>query len=185
MIILTTSHRPTRRVRSLCNDLASTIPSLVRVNRGKMGLIDVAEKSIHAGSGKFIVVDRWKGCPGRIRLYKVNDGEIREEAPRIYVSGVKLRREFKTPFGKRREKVNSLFLNMSGTLDSEREKFRLKLSEFLEVPALKIGGETLNYQAYMHIGVGEDCWAYISFFLLPGRMEIGPRIKISHVVWDV
>ncbi|MEM2026459.1 MAG: hypothetical protein QXW55_03295 [Candidatus Bathyarchaeia archaeon] len=185
MIILTTSHRPTRRVRSLCKDLASSIPGLIRVNRGKMGLIEVAERAVSVGSEKFIVIDRWKGCPGRIRFYRVVDGEIREEPPRIYISGVKLRREFKTFHGGRREKINSLFMNVSEPLDQEREIFRSKLSEILEVPMLKIGGETLNYQAYMHVGSGENCWAYISFFLLPGRVEVGPRIKISHVVWDV
>ncbi|MEM3816162.1 MAG: Brix domain containing protein, partial [Candidatus Bathyarchaeia archaeon] len=84
MIILTTSHRPTRRVRSLCKDLASSIPGLIRVNRGKMGLIEVAERAVSVGSEKFIVIDRWKGCPGRIRFYRVVDGEIREEPPRIY-----------------------------------------------------------------------------------------------------
>ncbi|MEM1506695.1 MAG: hypothetical protein QXU02_00235 [Candidatus Bathyarchaeia archaeon] len=185
MIILTTSHRPTRRIRSLCNDLAYSIPGLIRVNRGKMGLIDVAERTVSAGSEKFIVIDRWKGCPGRIRFYRVIDGEIREEPPRIYISGVKLRREFKTSYSRRGEKINSLFLDVSETLDQERNLFRSRLSEILEVPMLKIGGETLNYQAYMHVGAGEDSWAYISFCLLPGKVEIGPRIKISHVVWDV
>ncbi|MCX8171425.1 MAG: hypothetical protein N3E47_05580 [Candidatus Bathyarchaeota archaeon] len=185
MIILTTSHRPTRRVRSLCNDLASSIPGLIKVNRGKMGLIDVAEKTICAGSEKFIIVDRWKGCPGRIRFYKIFDREIREEPPRIYISGVKLRREFKTPCYGIREKINSLFLNASKPLNRERELFRSKLSEILEVPMLKMEGESLNYQAYMHVDAGEDCWAYISFFLLPGKVEVGPRIKVSHAVWDL
>ena len=50
MILLTTSHRPTRRIRSLCNDLTRSIPNSIRVNRGKMNFFDVAAKAIELGT---------------------------------------------------------------------------------------------------------------------------------------
>jgi U3 small nucleolar ribonucleoprotein protein IMP4 len=183
MILLTTSHRPTRRVRSLCNDLNRSIPGLIRVNRGKMSLLDVAERAAQFNAEKFIIVDRWKGGPGRIRLFKITDEGFREEPPRLYISGVKLRREFKASILEKN--FNALFIEMHENANPDIEKLKLNLSEFLEVPILKLGSETLNYEAYMRITSGEDCWAYISFFLLPGKIEVGPRIKISHVVWDV
>ncbi|MEM2320936.1 MAG: hypothetical protein QXS79_03520 [Candidatus Bathyarchaeia archaeon] len=185
MILITTSHRPTRRIRSLCNDLACSIPGLVRVNRGKMNFIEVAEKAVQINSDRFIVVDRWKGGPGRIRLFKITDEEIMESPPRIYISGVKLRREFNIPREWVNEKINLLLLKEDMEEDLKIMEFKSAFSDFLQIPMLKEGAEVLGYEAYMSISAGRDCWATISFFHIPSGVEIGPRIKISHIVWDV
>jgi len=186
MILLTTSHRPTRRIRSLCNDLTRSIPNSVRVNRGKMNFFDVAAKAIELGTNKFVVVDRWKGGPGRIRFFKVMDEEIKEIVPRLYVSGVKLRREFGVSREEVRRVFRKVFLDVDEMGDEEIGKLASKLSEFFELPALKKSeARTLKYEAYLRIAKGEDCWAYLSFHILPSNMEVGPRIKISHVVWQV
>ncbi|MEM2272988.1 MAG: hypothetical protein QXX56_02080 [Candidatus Bathyarchaeia archaeon] len=185
MVLITTSHRPTRRVRSLCNDLARSIPGLTRVNRGKMNLIEVAEKAIQMNSDRFIIVDRWKGGPGRIRLFKISDEGVKENPPRLYISGIRLRREFDIPREWIKEKINLLFLEGSKEENLEIEEFKLAISNFFGIPVLKEGAETLGYEAYINIVAGEDCWAIMSFFRLPGKTEIGPRIKISHIVWDI
>lgn len=182
MILITTSHRPTRRIRSLCNDLARSIPGLVKVNRGKMNFIEVAEKAVQMNSDRFIVVDRWKGGPGRIRLFKITDEGIRENPPCIYIFGVKLRREFNIPREWINEKINLLFLREDMEEDLGVMEFRSALSDFLQIPILKEGAEVLGYEAYMSVSAGRDCWATISFFRMPSGVEIGPRIKISHVV---
>lgn len=185
MILITTSHRPTRRIRSLCNDLANSIPKLIRVNRGKMSLVEVAEKAAQMGSDRFIIVDRWKGSPGRIRLFRITDEGFEESPPRLYISGVKLRREFNIPREWVKDKISLLFLEEVGEENLEIMEFKSALSNFIQVPILKRSAETLGYEAYMRISTGEDCWAIISFFRLPSGTEIGPRIKISHVVWDI
>lgn len=185
MILLTTSHRPTRRIRSFCNDLARSIPRLIRINRGKMSLLEVAERSLQIGAEKFIVVDRWKGGPGRIRLFKVSNGDFNEEPPRLYISGVKMRRECRVPREIIGKTINSLFIDITGDVNQEVNRFRLSIAEFLGLPAIKSLDEMLNYEACMRISSGEDCWAFISFYLPSSNVEIGPRIKISHVVWDV
>lgn len=185
MILITTSHRPTRRVRSLCNDLARSVPGLLRVNRGKMNLYEVAERALEMGSDRFIVVDRWKGGPGRIRLFKIIDEEVKEVPPRLYVSGVKLRREFNIPREWVREKINLLYLEDSREENLEIIEFRSVLANFLQIKALGDRAETMGYEACMSITAGGDSWAVISFFRMPGRVEIGPRIKISHAVWSV
>ncbi|MEM1586868.1 MAG: hypothetical protein QXX99_05335 [Candidatus Bathyarchaeia archaeon] len=185
MILITTSHRPTRRIRSLCNDLAYSIPGLIRVNRGKMSLIEVAEKTVQMGSDKFIVVDRWKGGPGRIRFFRITDDGFTETPPRIYISGVKLRREFNIPREWVKRKINLLFLETGEEKSLDEVEFRSSIADFFGTPMLKGGAETLGYEAYMNVAAGEDCWAVISFFCLPSKTEIGPRIKISHILWDI
>jgi len=150
-----------------------------------MSFLEVAEKTVQLEAEKFIIVDRWKGGPGRIRLFKVIDGSFREFPPRLYISGVKLRREFKVPRSMVKESFSSLFLEVAEMADLDLERFRTKLSEFLEVPAFKLEDKPPYYRAYMRIAEGVDCWAYISFFTLPKKVEVGPRIKISHIVWNV
>lgn len=185
MILLTTSHRPTRRVRSLCNDLSRSIPGLVRVNRGKMSILDVAEKTLEMGSEKFIIMDRWKGGPGRMRFFTVSSEVFREIPPRLYISGVKLRREFDVPRERVKERINLLFLDVGKKADPEVEKLRLSISEIFGLPTFRDAAEAMGYEACMRIDSGKDCWAYLSFFLMPSGVEVGPRIKISHAVWNL
>lgn len=185
MILLTTSHRPTRRIRSLCNDLTCSIPNSIRINRGKMNFFNIAARAMELGTNKFVLIDRWKGGPGRIRFFKVINGEIRENAPRLYVSGVKLRREFKIFRREKRKMFNKVFLDIDEVENEEIGKLASILSEFFEIPILKKSEEALKYEAYLHIAKGEDCRAHLSFYILPSNMEVGPHIKISHVVWQI
>ena len=74
MILLTTSRRPTGRIRTFCRDLSNSIPDVVRVNRGKMSLDGVAEKAIEVEADHIIVVDRWHGGPGKINLFQLSTG---------------------------------------------------------------------------------------------------------------
>lgn len=185
MILLTTSHRPTRRVRSLCNDLACSIPGLVRVNRGKTSFFDLAEKAVQMKIEKIVVIDRWKGGPGRIRLLRIIDGKMRECAPRLYISGIKLKREFTASKEISRKLVKCVFLDLGEISNVEVERLASSLSEFFEVPTFKVEEAPSNYDAYLRFTSGEDCLACISFHALPSNAEIGPRIKISHVAWQV
>ncbi|MEM4521422.1 MAG: hypothetical protein QXF23_06855, partial [Candidatus Bathyarchaeia archaeon] len=75
-----------------------------------MSLIEVAEKAAQMGSDRFIIVDRWKGGPGRIRLFRITDEGFEESPPRLYRSGVKLRREFNIPREWVKDKISLLFL---------------------------------------------------------------------------
>lgn len=185
MILLTTSHRPTRRVRSLCNDLARSIPGLVKINRGKMSLFDLAEKAVQMNIGKIIVVDRWKGGPGRIRFFRIIDGKIGEKSPRLYVSGVRLRRELGASEKNDQKIIRRIFLDSTEIGGSEVEKLASSLSEFFEIPILKIEETPSIYDVYLRFTRCEDCLTCISFYTLPSNAEIGPRIKISHVAWHV
>ncbi len=186
MILLTTSHRPTRRVRSLCNDLARSIPGLVKINRGKTSFFDLAEKAVQMKIEKIIVVDRWKGSPGRIRFFRVVDGKMSEKAPRLYVSGVRLRREFGASKENNQKKlIKYMFLDSTEIRGSEVEKLASSLSEFFEIPIFKAEEAPSIYDVYLRFTSSEDCLACISFYTLPSNAEIGPRIKISHVAWQV
>jgi U3 small nucleolar ribonucleoprotein protein IMP4 len=95
-ILITTSHRPSRRVRSFINDLKLAIPNTVKVNRGKMGLHDVMTTALENRCDRIIIVSRWKGNPGKMCFYKLSSSNTYIQVdPIIYISSVKLTREIK------------------------------------------------------------------------------------------
>lgn len=178
--MLTTSRRPTRRIRTFLHDLASVIPGTTRINRGKLSLEGLAEEAAGRGIEKVMVIDRWKGGPGRIRFFKVSGSELTEVNPRIYVRGIKLQREFGM---KRRPKVRSLSLREPKEGEPKVRRLLTALSEFLEAPIVETD-KPEGYDAEMRLTLDDLGYIRISFFLHPKMVEVGPQITVSHLVWS-
>ncbi len=180
MILITTSRRPTRMIRTLCRDLANTIPSLKRVNRGKMSSYDVSEKAINIGADKVLIIDRWKGRPGRMRFFEVKEG-LSQVPPQIYIRGVKFRRDFKA----KRTSSRSVYMeNPKNGIDVQRlgEMF----SRFFELPIIESERTDDSHRfTVMRLSMDSDNMIRVSFYQMPENVEIGPRIRISHAVWEI
>jgi len=69
-VLVTTSHRPSQRVRSLAKELAAVLPGGVRVNRGKRSLQDLYYDARSVGASRVVVVTTRKGNPGLIMVYE-------------------------------------------------------------------------------------------------------------------
>ena len=182
MILLTTSRRPTRMVRTLCRDLANVIPSLKRVNRGKMSSHGVGEKAIDMGADKVLIIDRWKSRPGRMRFFKVKEG-LSQIPPQLYIRGVKLRREFKTK-GLRASSHRVFIEDLGKSLETQRlgEMF----SRFFELPMIQSNKiEEHGSFTVMRLSLDPNDIIRVSFYLMPKNIEVGPRIRISHAVWEI
>ncbi len=95
-ILVTTSHRPSQRVRSFAKDLASVLPEAVKVNRGKSSLRDLYYDAVGYGAERVVVIGVWKGNPGLLRVYSVS---LDVSSPGLHLiseirlAGVALRRE--------------------------------------------------------------------------------------------
>ncbi|KPV63148.1 MAG: putative Brix domain-containing ribosomal biogenesis protein [Candidatus Bathyarchaeota archaeon BA1] len=181
MILLTTSRRPTRRIRTLCHDLARSIPNVVRINRGKLSLDGLAEKALELDADRVIVVDRWRGGPGKIELFQTGSEGLIPLSPLIYVVGIRLQREFR---GVKTKPIRPLAITTPYTEPSEVLRFAEALSHFLNVPMLSLDSVLPKYSASMHISSDAPHRIQVTFVLLPQTIEIGPRITISHVVWE-
>ncbi len=180
MILLTTSRRPTRRIRTLCQDFARSIPNLVRINRGKLNLDGIAEKALELRADRVIVVDRWKGGPGKIKLFLIEQKGLTLVPPLMYVAGVRLRREFEA----KTKPLRSVAITTMPEKFPEAKKIAEHLSNFLNFPMSSINGAASKYQASMHVSLNNLGRTKITFMLLPQMIEIGPRITLSHVVWE-
>ena len=93
-ILITTSHKPSPRLRSFVKDLASVIPRTLKLNRGKKTLEDLLYDAIELIADRLIIVGEKKGNPGSIRVYLVDREEEKLRELAFYsIKGVKLSRE--------------------------------------------------------------------------------------------
>lgn len=116
-ILVTTSHRPSQRVRSFVKDLASVLPNAVRRNRGKATMRDLYYDAVSIGANRVVIVGGWKGNPGSLTVYKPSEPpeEGLELLARITLQGVRLSRE--TPGAQRAYGARSLGVYVEGSSD--------------------------------------------------------------------
>ena len=180
MILLTTSRRPSRRMRTFCNDLARVIPNTQRINRGKLSIDGVAEKALEINANKVILVCRWKGGPGKIELFRVGARGLIPFPPLIRIKGVRLQREFKL---RKIEPTRSLVIAVPPEETAENIKIAESLSNFLEVPMMSMDKVSSKNQIVMQVRSHPEGYSQITFLRFPQRVEVGPRITIRSVIW--
>ena len=187
MILITTSRRPTRRIRSLIKDLFRVIPGAVRVNRGKMNIRDVAMRALREGFCRAMIVGRYKGNPGRIRFLKVTPSGFEYIPPVVFLSGITLRREMtdkRAPQGR-----DMAIITFS---DEEEEVLRFARSlayafnrEMFVVDKLDdIGGiyEDQEYDVFLAVKADREGFA-LRFYYAPELEELGPRLRVGRVIY--
>jgi len=152
----------------------------VRINRGKLSLDGIAEKALELNADRVIVVDRWKGGPGKIELFRVEPAGLTHVPPLMNVAGIRLQREFETET----KTVRSLAVTTAPENPPEITKIAENLSNFLNFPMSSIDGAASRFQASVHVSYNASGRIQITFLLLPQMVEIGPRITISSVVWE-
>ncbi|MDH5450000.1 MAG: hypothetical protein OEX77_03715 [Candidatus Bathyarchaeota archaeon] len=177
-ILLTTSRRPTSRIRSFCHDFVGSLPNIVRINRGKLNLDGIIEKAFEIDADRAIIVDRWKGGSGKIHLFAIKETELNPANPLIYVKGLKLRREFKM----KTKLVKSFIITMSNT-SSRGRKIAESLAHFFDILIFPSKQAVHNYSASMRISTDASGRTTITFVLLPELTEIGPRLNLAKVMF--
>lgn len=181
MILLTTSRRPTGRIRSFCRDLVYSIPDVLRVNRGKLSLDGVAEKALELEADKVMVVDRWRDGFGQISLFSVSSTGLVPVAPILYLSNVCLRRELTNATKRFRSSVVTIAPKTSLNL----ERAALKISQFLGLPFMSLDEAVEQYRASLHFMLDSSKRVQATFMVLGRMVEIGPRITVSKLIWEV
>ena len=99
----------------------------------------------------------------------------------MYVAGIRLQREFEA----KTRHVRSLVVTTEPENPAETVRIADRLSDFFNLPRLSIDEATTKYQASMHISLNASRRTQITFMLLPQMVEIGPRITLSKLVWEV
>ena len=180
-MLLTTSRRPTGRIRAFCRDLANSISDVVRVNRGKMSMDGVAEKAIELEADRVVVVDRWRGGPGKINLFQLSSTGLKPVPPLMLIKKIRLRREFKE--GTRRAQSSAITLEP----EDSAELIRIGgcMSKYFGLPVLSLDEACKSHSASMHFSFDSSRHIQITFMLLSRMVEIGPRVTLSKLIWEV
>jgi len=181
VILLTTSRRPTRRIRTFCRELARSIPNIVRINRGKLSLDGIGEKALEFNADRVVIVDRWRGGPGKIELFQIGPEGLIPVSPLMYIRGIRLQREFEVTKAK---PIRSLTITTPLEKTSQVTKIAEFLSNFLNIPLSSMDEAVSEYSAAMHITLNASRHIQITFMLLPETVEMGPRVTLSRVVWE-
>lgn len=185
LILLTTSRRPTKDMRTFCKDLSYTFQNIVRTNRGKLSLEGIAEKALKLDAEKVMIIDRWKGGSGKMQLFRISEKGLDAVPPIIYLSGIKLRRDFggNMPRGRR---IKSIAITVSPKPLLEAKKFGNALSEFFSIPILS-PEEAVDkkYDAAIQISTDPSTNIIVTFKLIPELVEVGPQIRISRLIWEL
>jgi len=177
-ILLTTSRNPTSRIRTFCNELTRVIPGVVRVNRGKMSVDQVGEKTLELGADRVVIVDRWQGGPGKIEFFHIGASGLVRIPRSLYIAAIRLQREFAPTKSK---PFHSLVITHSVGNSLEIAD---SLSKFFNVPVISESEASPKYQVAMHISNDATRRIQITFMLLPQKVEIGPRITLRRVMWE-
>lgn len=88
-VLITSSRRPTPKVRTFLNDLSSVVPSSVRTNRGKASLSDLTRTMRLEEIERLIVVEKRRGNPGSLELYRRDGDDLLRECS-LSIEGVTL-----------------------------------------------------------------------------------------------
>jgi len=180
LILLTTSRRPTDLIRSLCRDFSNAIPDVVRINRGKMSLNDVAERAIEFNAKKVVLVERWKSGFGKISLFAVTSNGLTYFPPIMFLSKVLLRREF----NKSKRNYSSV-ITMAPEDSPKLERLAGCLSQFFNFSNLSLDEAAETHRASLHLSQVSLGPIQVTFMFLQQMIEIGPRVTFSKLVWEV
>ena len=67
----------------------------------------------------------------------------------------------------------------------ELERIAGHLSKFFGLPVLSLDEAAESYRASMHFSFDSSRHLQITFMLLQQMVEIGPRLTLSRLIWEV
>lgn len=180
IILITTSRRPTQRVRSFSKDLERVIPSARRVNRGKLSIDGVADRVSEVGGDRAIIVDRWKGGPGKIDLYRLRSGKLDLVYPVLYLAGVRTQDEY----GKKTRIRRGLVVTVVKGSSKRIKRIAMALADFLEIRMIEVDSEDLKSHASLHVSPTVGYEARLVFTTPPVIVEVGPAMVVRQITWE-
>ncbi|UCC59071.1 MAG: hypothetical protein JSW14_04030 [Candidatus Bathyarchaeum sp.] len=145
-----------------------------------MSLDGVAERAIELEADQVVIVDRWRGGPGKINLFTIGSSGLKPFSPLMLISGIRLRREFKE--GTRRIRASAITMEPEDS--PELGRIAGHLSQFFCLPVLSVDEAAGKHGASMHLSFDSSRRPRITFVLLSRMVEIGPRIIFSKLVWE-
>jgi rRNA maturation protein Rpf1 len=96
VIVISTTRKPTQRIRSFIKELNRVIPGSKRLTRGKQAFAEFCEAAYDLGATRIMLVGAFHGNPGRIGFLQYSQDTWKFYPPTIILKSVQLLRENKT-----------------------------------------------------------------------------------------
>ncbi len=149
------------------------------INRGKMSNDEVAEKALEYDADRVVVVDRWQGRPGVLRLFKIGKSGLVLTPPVIHVADIKLRRDLGASGIKPASSISAAFHDK---LD-DSVRLRDALSDFFGVSIIETKRMVRTGSTILSISPDKSGRVVMTFVEEPSGCEVGPHVLISKVEW--
>ncbi len=182
--LLTTSHKPSHRLRSFLKDLSSVLPGSIHINRGKRTLEDLLYDAIDVKADRLIIVGERKGNPGKILVFRVDlEREELKKMALFILLGVKLSRE--TPDAIRVYNPQSIALSITMLRNEYEEELAEVLSRSFKIKLLYEVIEELEEKPDILVRVKyiiKEKYFILNFYNPSTGKITGPTLKISKVI---
>jgi len=149
----------------------------MRINRGKLNLKGVVEEALAFGADRLMVLERWKGAPGKIELYVLKPS-VERYFPMIYLSSVRIQDELHGRASIR----NKLVATIPGDAPIELRRLSEALASFLRIPLVTTEHEVKGVSGRL-VFEEEESSPIVTFERPPDGTEIGPRLIIKDLIW--
>lgn len=179
MIGLTTGRETNQRLNSLLKELAHSIPRAKVVRRGKSGQYELGRRFFAEGLDYALILQRWHGGPGRMEFFEVKGDALTQIVPVVMLGGVKLRREYGN-----RGNSTAQAIAQSSNVSENTKRFTQHLSRFLDLPETSRPTRP-EIRTTFHVSEGADGSIVLVLTSPPGEREVGPRLVISKLVWNL
>jgi rRNA maturation protein Rpf1 len=179
MILITTSRRPTPKMRTLCNDLARVLSNARRVNRGKLSLQGLKEYALSRGGDRLIVVERRKGGPGLLRFYQYFPGGVWQMPLAVSLGGVTTQDDMG-----RKTRLHCEAVTVAEALNGLLDNIAAALSRFLRVPVTR-ATMAPSHRASLDVSPHSKYAATLSFSAPSKGLYGGPTLVVKHAIFDV
>ena len=145
----------------------------------------MAEKALKLDAEKVIIISKWRGDSGKIELFRISEKGLDAVPPLIYVKDVKLRRDFEENIPRER-RLKSVAITASKIPSLEVKRLENALSKFFNIPVFSLKEICdREYDAAMQILADQSNHIIVTFKLAPEFVEVGPQIRVSHLVWEL
>jgi rRNA maturation protein Rpf1 len=173
VIGLTTGRQTTQLMNSLLNDLSHALPHAKIIRRGKSSLNDLSVRLLNENLTYAIALNRWHGTPGRLTLYNVQPKGITRLMPSIFLSEIKLSREYKNH-------IRTIAKGITcGKVKQSTHRFSEILSAVFEIPVTQNPNDV---DATFHlIQINDSIRLVVTS--PPMEREVGPCLTISRLLW--
>lgn len=184
LILLTTSRKPTENIRTFCKDIAHTFSNVIRINRGKLSLEELVAKAREFNCEKMIIIERWKEGTAKVEFFEIKKDRLVGAPPIFFVREIMFRREFEEKIGSRK-RIKTVAIETSPKKNFT-EAIENVLANFFEIPIIpyKTAIDS-KFDAIMRIEGNSANNISVTFKLVPKMVEVGPRIKVGHLIWEL